>query len=168
MQNQAAIYGINHHTTGVTRANLPSSIAAAIFEQTLTLANAPSSFNAINPTTKLEEPNAIVLTIIWQYYPLKKHATIAPDATAFRMRLQHPQAMLTAGWSADGEGATAEAKERLMTLKDTCDTALHSTFGIHGPSSDDTGYGGMVMHPLFFSSPLPALPINDQSSYRGQ
>ncbi|PVG04873.1 FAD-binding domain-containing protein [Serendipita vermifera] len=143
MQNQAAKFGINHLTTGITRANLPSSIASAIFDQTLKLAKVPSSFKSINPTTGAEETNTIVLTVIWQYYHLKKHSTVAPDAMAFRMRLQHPQGMLNATWTADGEGATAEAEERMITLKTICDTALHPTFGDLGPSVEDTGYGGM-------------------------
>jgi hypothetical protein len=85
MQNDAIPYNINCHLTGITRGSLPPSAASAILNQMLTIANAPSPFKAINPDTKAEEPNTIGMSILWEYWNLKKQSTPAPNATAFRM-----------------------------------------------------------------------------------
>jgi hypothetical protein len=153
MQNQATPYGINYHFNGITRGSLPPPTASAIFNQMMGLANTPSPFKSVNPETKSEEPNAIVMTAIWEYYNLKKQCAVAPDATAFRMRVPHPLGLLIVTWSADGQEANDEAKDRLDKLMEACEKALGPTFGPNGRGSDDTGYGGMgkQFYPLLFA-----------------
>jgi hypothetical protein len=141
MQNQAIPYGINYHLNGIVRADLPPPAAGAIFNTLVSTANAPSPYKSINPTTNAEEPNVVVLTILWEFYNLKKQCAPAPDAMAFRMRVPYSLATLIATWSADGEEASKEAKERLRSLKTVCDNELRSTFGPEGRSKDAPGYG---------------------------
>lgn len=140
MQNEAIPYNIYCHLTGITRGSLPPSAASAIFEILLTIANAPSPFKATNPTTNAEEPNTIGMSILWEYWNLKKQSTPAPDATAFRMRVPYPMAPLGIFWSAEGMEASQEAKGRLKEMKAFCDAQLWPTFGPDGPNVNGTGY----------------------------
>ncbi|PVG03740.1 FAD-binding domain-containing protein [Serendipita vermifera] len=141
MQNQAIPYGINYHLNGFVRAGLPPPAAGAIFNNQVAIATAPSPYKSVNPTTNVEEPNTVVLTVLWEFYNLKKQSTPAPDATAFRMRVPYSLATLIATWSADGEEASKEAKERLRSFKLVCDNELRSTFGPEGRNKDAPGYG---------------------------
>ncbi|PVG04874.1 FAD-binding domain-containing protein [Serendipita vermifera] len=143
MQNQGAPFGGNYHYTGVIRGCLPPPTASEIFNKMMGLANIPSPFKAINPTTKAEEPDTIVLSAVWEYHNLKKMSAVAPDATAFRMRVPHPLGLLILTWSADGQEAIDEAKDRMDKFRDICEAALAPTFGANGRGSNDTGYGGM-------------------------
>lgn len=145
MQNEAIPYNINCFLNGITRGSLPPSSAAAIFSQMMALANAPSQYRAINPTTKEEEPNTLAIVILWEFWNLKKQSTPSPDATAYRMRVPYPVAPMGVFWSSDDSKAGQEAKERLKALKMFCDNELRPTFGTSGPSVNGTGYGNAEM-----------------------
>jgi hypothetical protein len=140
-QNEAIPYNINTSITGITRGSFPPSSAKAIFDQMLTIANAPSKFKAINPETKEEEPNKLSLMVLWEFWNLKKQSSPAPDATAFRMRVPHPVAPTAVLWSSDDPEATKEARERLNSFKAFCDAELKPTFGPDGPGANGVGYG---------------------------
>ncbi|CAG8561534.1 2122_t:CDS:2 [Acaulospora colombiana] len=81
------------------------------------------------------------MSILWEYWNLKKQSTPAPDATPFRMRVPYPMAPLGIFWSAEGAEASQEAKERVRVMKAFCDAELWPTFGPDGPSANGTGYG---------------------------
>jgi hypothetical protein len=141
MQNEAIPYNVNCFLNGITRGSLPPSSASAIFNEMMSLANAPSPHKAINPTTNQEEPNSLTLIILWEFWNLKKQSAPAPDATAYRMRVPYPVAPMGVFWSAEGTEASQEARDRLRALRMFCDKELRPTFGTDGPSANGTGYG---------------------------
>ncbi|PVF97284.1 FAD-binding domain-containing protein [Serendipita vermifera] len=146
MLNQFFPYGANSRISSVIRADLPPSTASTIFNKQLELVNIPSAFRAINPYTMARELNTIDLAIWWEFFPLRRQSSLAPDATAFRMRVPYPLAAIGATWPADGVGAEIEAKETIDALKSFCEVELRATFGPSGPHVDATGYGNSEVH----------------------
>jgi hypothetical protein len=149
--NNAIAYNINCYITGLTRGSLPPPTASTIFDQMLTLANAPSKFKAVDPVTKEEADNTISIAVMWEYWNLKKQSTPAPDATAFRMRVPYPIAPSVIFWTSDEPGAAVEARERLRALRTFAEAQLLPTFGADGSSKDATGYGNAGKCPFSLS-----------------
>lgn len=133
LQNPNIPSGMNCHLNGATRGSAVSGATAEqVFTSMLEAANKPSTVGDIVPT----------ITVIWDYYPLKKQSSIAPDATAFRMRIPHNILILLIAWDGEGEdqaNATAisdELKTRLSSFEAFAKDAFKAT----GEVKNNTGY----------------------------
>jgi hypothetical protein len=133
MQNELVPYGINYHLTGTLRGKKPveSQAAQDIFNQIIQIASAPGD------CTSNGDP---AISILWEFLHLKKAASVPPDATAFRMRVDTLSLPLLITWEGDSAEATKDAKERLRRVRELVERNLKDTFA-GGMSEDDTGYG---------------------------
>jgi hypothetical protein len=133
LQNELVPYGANYHMTGTVRGDKPaeSEVAQEIFNQMLDI----SSLQGACASTST--PSMVVL---WEFFHLKKAASVPADATAFRMRVEHSAMPVLIKWEGESTEATNDAKERLRRLKQVIEKGLRETFA-GGMGENDTGYG---------------------------
>lgn len=127
LQNPNVPYGANYALKSNTRSSLSGPIAEKLFQELIETADKPSS--AINNP---------VMAILWEYYHLKKQTSIAPDATAFRMRVDRPVSVVMITWGGDGEEGVLDARERVRKMTSLSDELLMEGRKRH---DDETGYG---------------------------
>jgi hypothetical protein len=138
LQNANIPYGTNYHLNGVTRApTVTGAVAEKVFNAMIASANKPSAVGGITPT----------IAVLWEFYPLKKQSSVAPEAMAFRMRVPLPVSTMFITWEGEGEDPTAvaaitkEMKERLSSFK----TFAKETFTGGQEFKNDTGYSNNGM-----------------------
>ena len=133
LQNAALPYGANYHLTGSLRGDkgVAPEVASKVFDQLIEISNAPGSC-ATESTPQI--------TILWEFFHLKRMARVPPDATAFRMRVAHPAMPIAISWEGSSPEATADAKDRLKRLKQYVEDEMKDTFS-DGIGENDTGYG---------------------------
>lgn len=133
LQNAAIPYGANYHMTGTVRGEneVTPQVAAQLFNHLVDISSAPGNCAVDSPP---------ILITIWEYFNLKRAASIPADATAFRMRVPHPVMPILIRWEGDSVEATKDAKERLTRFKQCLEDEIKSTFR-DGKGEDDTGYG---------------------------
>jgi hypothetical protein len=133
LQNGLVPYGLNYHFTGTVRGGSPAEpeTAQEMFNQMISISSLPGGCATSSPPT---------IIVLWEFFHLKKAASVPADATAFRMRVEHAPMPMLISWEGDGSEATRDAKERLGRLKLVVEEGLKGTF-TGGMSENDTGYG---------------------------
>ena len=135
LHNATIPYGINYHLNGTSRGprGVTPEMSATLMNQLIATASAPgaSAPEGVTPT----------MTLLWEFYNMKKLSSVAPDATAFRMRVPHPLITMLITWDGDSPEATADAKERLSGYKRFAEGALKDSFEGGEKGENDTGYG---------------------------
>ncbi|KIM25633.1 hypothetical protein M408DRAFT_205383 [Serendipita vermifera MAFF 305830] len=137
LQNGTAPYGGNYHLSGTVRGErgIKAETAIQLFDQLVEIASAPG---------ECATDGVPVMAVVWEFFHLKKAASVASDATAYRMRVAHPASPIMIAWQTDGPEATKDAKNRILQLKQRLDEGLKDSFG-GGRGKDDTGYGNYEM-----------------------
>lgn len=134
LQNAGLPYGANYHLTGTLRGErgVAPDVAAKLFNQLIDIAGAPGGC-AVD-----EVPTMMAM---WEYFHLKRAASVPADATAFRMRVAHPAVPMMISWKGESPEVSLDAKDRLRRLKQCVEDGLKETFHDGGMGEDDTGYG---------------------------
>lgn len=130
LQNPSIHIGCNDTITCLTRETLSPSAASSIFDKMVLTAN--------SLTSKVE--NAVI-AIFWEYYNLKKQSSVAPDATAYRMRYPFGLSALIITWTGEGEEGEKEARLRLEDVETFANELLDKTYQGGKRHPDATGYG---------------------------
>jgi hypothetical protein len=127
LQNASVNYGGNCIVDGITRGTLYPDAAEKIFHKLDEIANVPSSI--------ISKP---MIVMLWEYHDLRKLASVAPDATAYRMRTTNLISPMFVTWEGDSPEAEAEARERVKQVKVFSEELLLEGREKH---KDETGYG---------------------------
>jgi hypothetical protein len=135
LQNANVNYGGNYIVDGSSRGALSPDVAEKIFNKLNEIANAPSSV--------ISKPKMVML---WEYHDLRKLASIAPDATAYRMRTTNLISPMFGIWEGDSPEAEAEVRKRVKQMRAFSEELLLEGREKH---KDETGYGnyGEQVHP---------------------
>jgi hypothetical protein len=136
LQNGLVPYGSNYHFTCAVRGGNPVETEAAqeIFTQITGISSLPGACADTSPPTVI---------VIWEFFNLKKAASVPADATAFRMRVEHSQTPILINWEGESSEATRDAKERSGRLKLVVEEALKGTFD---GGMGENGYGNYGEH----------------------
>ena len=142
LQNDAIPYGANYYFNGTERGEKPVTEQAAqnMFSRLMGITSAAGPCSSISPPA---------ITLLWEFFPLTKVCSVAPDATAFRMRAARPSVPMVISWEGDGVEASKDAKGRLRQAKQMMEEELRHTFP-RGREENDTGYGnyGTCLFPI--------------------
>jgi hypothetical protein len=137
-QNGLVPYGANYRFTCAVRGGKPVEADAVqeMFAQVIDISNLPGGCADNSPPT---------IVVIWEFFNLKKAASVPADATAFRMRVEHALTPILISWEGESSEASQDANERSARLKLVVEEALKGTFdGWTG--ENDTGYGNYGEH----------------------
>ncbi|KIM25711.1 hypothetical protein M408DRAFT_314992 [Serendipita vermifera MAFF 305830] len=135
IHNQAIPYGENCHLNGFTRGTrgVTPEMSETMFKHLMETASAPGPCATDTVAPKM--------TMLWEFYHLGKVASVAPDATAFRMRIRHSLSAILINWKPETPEASADALERVRTFKRVAEATVKETFEGGNKGENDTGYG---------------------------
>ena len=133
LQNEMIPYGANYYFSGTLRGEMPMTEQAAqdIFNQIMQLASTSG------PCASISSPT---ITVMGEFLRLKKICSVAPDATAYRMRVTSSSIPMMINWEGDSAEASGDAQGRLRRMMRFVDDTVKHTFP-RGKEQNDTGYG---------------------------